>query len=354
MIYDKLKIITIYALGGTVFLGLLWLTLRFILPIFLPFIFAYAIAYILRAGAKKLSGLTQMNENILKAIILITSVFALFLLLWFGASAAFSKLSQALSAISDDISGSGGITETMQRLITEIGERFGGQSTVNALTNLLSEATTKISAFIASFAASFVSALPSFAIGCAVSIAALFYFTFGYEKAAMAIRSILPQKSRTKIFSYIKRAMRGLGRFVKAYSLIIIVTFTELFFGFLILRIDNAFVLAAIISIVDFLPILGVGGVLVPWAVIGFAMGNTYTSVGLLILLVIIWAVRQPVESKLIGRGAGVHPIFALAAVYAGFRLAGVFGMIAAPILLTAVAVTLKNEKTHLENESLI
>ena len=104
MIYDKFKIITIYGIGGAVFLGLLWLTLKLALPIFLPFAIAYAIAYILRAGAKKLSNLTQMNENILKAIILTISVTAIALFLWFGASAAFGKLSDALSALSKNIS----------------------------------------------------------------------------------------------------------------------------------------------------------------------------------------------------------------------------------------------------------
>lgn len=344
MVYDKLKIIIIYGIGGAILLGLLWLMLRFALPIFLPFVLAYAIAYILRIGAKKLSNVTRMNENILKAIILAASVAAIVLLLWFGVSAALGKLSDALGYLSHNISENGGFTETIKSFIAKLGARFGGAEITSALENLFSDAVSKVSAFIADLAASFVSALPSFAIGCAVSIAALFYFTFGYEKATAAIKNILPGKSRKRICVYINSAIRGLGKFFRAYSLIILVTFTELFIGFLILRIDHAFILAAIISIVDFLPILGVGGVLVPWMVISFATGNTYIAVGLLILLVIIWAVRQPVESRLIGRGAGVHPIFALAAVYAGFRIAGVFGMIAAPIILTAAVVILREK----------
>ena len=138
--------------------------------------------------------------------------------------------------------------------------------------------------------------------------------------------------------------MKGLGKFLRTYSIIIIVTFIELFVGFVVLRIDHAFALAAFISIVDFLPILGVGGVLLPWTIVSFVTGNVYRAIGLIILLAIIWAVRQPVEAKLIGRGAGVHPIFALAAVYTGFRLAGIFGMIAAPVLLTAGTVILKEK----------
>ena len=342
MIYDKLKMITIYGIGGAVFLGLLWLTLKFALPILLPFIIAYVIAYALRAGAKRLSGLTRMNENILRAIILALAASAAGFILWFGASAAIREIRDALDALSRNLADKGGITEHLKSLVAKLGERFGGRDVSLALTDFVSGAASKASSYIASLAASAVSALPSFAIGCAIGVAALFYFTFGYEKAAKAIKSALPKKQREKICACSNAAVRGLGRFVRSYSAIILVTFAELFIGFLILGIDHAFVLAVFISIVDFLPILGVGGVLVPWAAVSFVMGNTYQAIGLLVMLVIIWAVRQPVESKLVGRGAGVHPIFALAAVYAGFRLAGVFGMIAAPVLLTAGSVIFK------------
>ncbi len=344
MIYDKLKIIIIYSLGGSVLLGLLWITLKFALPILLPFIAAYAIAYILSVGAKKLSNVTNMNENILKAVILLISIAAIALFLWFGASALFDKLSVSLNALSNEISHNGGLTETIKSLISKLGAWLGDEKITTTLTDLVSDATSKLSGFIANLATSFVSALPSFAIGCAVSIASLFYFTFGYEKATSAIKNLLPQKHRQKICSYIQHAMKGLGKFLRTYSIIIIVTFIELFVGFVVLRIDHAFALAAFISIVDFLPILGVGGVLLPWAIVSFVTGYVYRAIGLIILLAIIWAVRQPVEAKLIGRGAGVHPIFALAAVYTGFRLAGIFGMIAAPVLLTAGTVILKEK----------
>ena len=150
------------------------------------------------------------------------------------------------------------------------------------------------------------------------------------------------------------QATKGLGRFIKAYSTIILVTFTELFTGFLILRIKHPFMLALVISIVDFLPILGVGGVLIPWAAASFFLGKTRQAVGLLVITAVSWAVRQPVESKLIGRGAGVHPIFALASVYTGFRISGVFGMVAAPVLLTATAVVLREKKQNNLRQNLL
>ncbi len=344
MIYDKLKIMIIYGIGGAVFLGLLWIMLRFAIPIILPFAIAYAVAYALRIGARALSSLTKMNENMLKGFILISVVLSISIFLWFGASVVIRKISEAISDVSEAITESGGIRKALESIALRIGSYFGGAEIGEAMTAFVSDLTSRISSAMAGIAASFVSALPSFAIGFAISIAALFYFTFGYEKATAAIKQLLPKKSRSKICSHIVSAINGFGRFIRAYSLIIVVTFAELFVGFLIMGIDHAFVLAAVISVVDFLPIIGVGGVLAPWAAVSFFMGNTYRAIGLIIIVAVIWAVRQPVESKLIGKGAGVHPIFALVAVYAGFRLAGVFGMIVAPVLLTAAAIIFREK----------
>lgn len=348
MIANKIKDIVLYGLGAFFAIGFLWIALKFALPILLPFILAYALSYALRAGAEKLGKITKMNENILMALMLILGIAAIALFFWFGASAILREVREALTSLSGSLGAEGGIVERFRDLLSRLGERFGGgEEFQGALTDFLSGAASEISSYVAGMAANVVSALPALAFGSAVGIVSLFYFTFSHEKSADAIKSILPKNHRDSICSGIGSAMRGLGRFVRSYSVIIAVTFAELLVGFLLMRVDHAVVLAMFISVIDILPVLGVGTVLVPWAVACLVMGNTGRAMGLLILLAVIWAVRQPVESRLIGKGAGVHPIFALMAVYAGYRLAGVFGMIVAPTLLTAVAVMREERKEN-------
>ena len=84
---------------------------------------------------------------------------------------------------------------------------------------------------------------------------------------------------------------------------------------------------------------LGVGTVLIPWAALAFLEGDAVRGIQLLVLLGVMYIVRQTVEPRILGKNAGVHPVVALIFVYAGFCLAGVAGMILAPILLNAVAV---------------
>lgn len=85
------------------------------------------------------------------------------------------------------------------------------------------------------------------------------------------------------------------------------------------------------------LPFFGVGGLLIPWAIFSFFMGNPGRGVGFVVLYLVICFVRQALEPRLIGKTAGVHPLAVLFAMYAGGMLFGITGMIVFPFLLTAV-----------------
>jgi predicted PurR-regulated permease PerM len=97
-------------------------------------------------------------------------------------------------------------------------------------------------------------------------------------------------------------------------------------------------------AFVDALPLLGCGTVLIPWAAWCFLSGEAIRGAGLLILLGVIYIVRQFLEPRVIGKMTGVHPFVALASVYVGLKLGGVSGMIVAPIILMCV-----NQYTHRE-----
>lgn len=110
--------------------------------------------------------------------------------------------------------------------------------------------------------------------------------------------------------------------------------------GFLLLRIPKGLLWAALITIVDAFPVLGVGTVMLPWSLICLLQGNTVRGIGLLGLYAVIWLVRSVLEPKLVGKGIGLDPLITLAAIYIGLQLWGIVGMLLAPILaLTAVQI---------------
>ena len=103
------------------------------------------------------------------------------------------------------------------------------------------------------------------------------------------------------------------------------------------MRVSYSFLLALVISFVDILPVLGVGSVLVPWAVFSFVSGRWNFGIGLLIIYGCVTVVRQIAEPKIVGGSIGLHPLATLVSMYAGLKLLGVTGLLIGPV--TAIIV---------------
>ena len=113
-----------------------------------------------------------------------------------------------------------------------------------------------------------------------------------------------------------------------------------MFFAFTILKIRYSFILALVISLLDLLPVIGVGTVLIPWSIISFVQGNTTIGIALIILTIFETVIRQLIEPKIIGRSVDLHPIVMLFSVYAGSKLLGVWGILGGPAVAVAIKFT--------------
>jgi predicted PurR-regulated permease PerM len=92
--------------------------------------------------------------------------------------------------------------------------------------------------------------------------------------------------------------------------------------------------LALLIVIVDILPILGTGSVLVPWATIVWAQGNPHMGIGLIILFFVITIVRRIIEPKIYSANMGLTPLASLVSLYLGFKVLGFIGLFLGPAVL--------------------
>ena len=142
----------------------------------------------------------------------------------------------------------------------------------------------------------------------------------------------------------LKRALLG---YVKAQVKLMGVTWGLLALGFLLLRISNGLVWAAVVALVDVLPVLGTGTVLIPWSLVCLLQGDGARAVGLLGLYSVISLTRSLLEPKVVGAQLGLDPLAALASIYGGYRLFGLPGMLLAPLVTVAAVqmVRLRPEK---------
>ena len=127
---------------------------------------------------------------------------------------------------------------------------------------------------------------------------------------------------------------------VRAYALIMFITFCELAIGLTILKfigvMNNSytFIIAIAIAIFDILPVAGSGGILIPWALIALISGDVGQAIGLIVIYIVISIIRQYIEPKIVGDSLGVNPLVTLAGLYFGLKLFGFMGMFIVPILV--------------------
>ena len=126
----------------------------------------------------------------------------------------------------------------------------------------------------------------------------------------------------------------------------------ELFVGLLLLRVPYAFLLALLIAVVDILPVLGTGTIVIPWGIITLILGNFPLGIGLLILYAIITVVRQSLEPRVVGHQIGLHPLITLISMFVGVSLFGFLGLFGLPIAVTVFVQIKRAEKENQEHLS--
>jgi sporulation integral membrane protein YtvI len=145
---------------------------------------------------------------------------------------------------------------------------------------------------------------------------------------------ILPSSSRSKGINVINNLLKALSGFIKAYSILITITAVITMVSLRILGVQYAFLLGILVGIMDILPVLGPGAIIVPWIVWEFISGNTGMGIGLLVVYAIITVIRQFLEPQIVGDSIGLHPLATLMSLYIGLQLGGVMGMVLAPVLM--------------------
>ena len=122
---------------------------------------------------------------------------------------------------------------------------------------------------------------------------------------------------------------------IRSYLLIMSITFVELAIGLSLIRIPRAVLVALLIAVFDILPVLGTGGIMLPWVVIAALQGDISRAVGLLVIYLIITVIRNIIEPKIVGKQLGLHPVVTLVAMFVGASFAGIIGLFGLPIGLS-------------------
>lgn len=333
---DKQKAFIIHVIYYAFLCLLLYIVIKFVLPLLMPFVIGIIIALIFRNPIDFLTKKTHVKRSFVSIFILIIFYSLIALIVSLIGLKVFNFLKDFILSLPDMFNNS--IKPALLKIMDDLGQRFPSiKDYLDNFINNLGDTINSISAPLPGKIAGFAGHLPSLLINLIFTIVASFFFTIDYYKITRFIVRQFTGERREMVLKLKDNGIGTLGKFIRAYAAIISITFIELSVGFWILRIPNPFLFGALVAIIDILPILGTGAVLIPWSIISFIMGNTSLGIGILLLYIFVTVVRQTIEPKIVGQQIGLHPLLTLLLMYVGTKLMGVLGLLLLPILATII-----------------
>lgn len=191
--------------------------------------------------------------------------------------------------------------------------------------------------------------IPVTLVAFLVSFISCCFMTADFSSLKKIILSLFPKETRKNVVKAKRLLFPALSKMAKAYLLIITITFCELCIGMFLMSLLGIFnseyipIIALIIAIIDIVPVLGTGTVVIPWALYSLFTGNIPLAIGLFIMYVCITVIRQIIEPKLVAAQLGLPAFATLMAMYIGSQIFGFIGLFLLPI--TLVMIKLLNDE---------
>jgi len=315
--------------------------------VLIPFGIAYAAARLVRPAGVFLSHRAHVNPKVGCTVWAVLICFAagcavtsLSGIAWDKLSEASEYLPHAAEAAADMVSQLAG---RIRRIIPDIGSQnspYTGSGAEAVVTEAIRQAASQLGSSAAELVKKAVSVFPHGIFSVFIGVVAFVYLTADMDGIGKSLSELMGRFVGKEKAARISRSFSGFTdavfTYLKSYLLLTLLTFAELSAGFIVVGLERPFAAAFAAAVVDALPLLGCGVIIVPWAVWCFVEGNIRRGVTLVVIQIIIYTVRQFAEPKIIGKMTGVHPFVVLAFLFAGFKIGGVAGMILAPIMLIA------------------
>jgi len=203
--------------------------------------------------------------------------------------------------------------------------------------NLTADFASTFGEFLRNIGVYVITNLPMFLVNLVVAIIATCFIAKDWDDVKKFARRQFSAERWDMLVEVKNLFKNNIFKVFKGYMIIMFITFCQLAVGFLLLDIEYAIAIAALVAILDALPVLGVGTVLLPWSVIGFINGDVFIGVAMIVLYLIIFVARNILEPRIIGKQMGLSPLLALFAMFLGLQLFGLLGMIIFPVIFMII-----------------
>ena len=330
----------------SIWFAIIFFTFKFFYQYLLPFVFGAIIAIIVQKPSVFISVKLNFKKDICAGIFSI--VFYSFLITML--ILIFIFMYKQIDNLVNSLQNNGLLFEKVDDIILSFKEKIEtinnnlGLKNNNFVLDTTNNLMFKFSNYLSNLFSMIFKKLPNIIINSAITVVATFYISKDYDKLKKFFSELIGKTNYSKVLEVKQVFVQCVIKLFIGYFLLYIITFLILLIGFILLKIPNYFVLALLISLVDLLPVLGVGTVLIPWSIFEFLQKNIIVGFGLVLFYLLTMLVKNFLEPKIIEKQIGINPIFTLIFIFLGLKVAGIFGIIVFPLILTVVYTYFRNK----------
>ena len=315
----------------------LFLFFKYLFLAVLPFLISWATAFVIRPAVNYISEKSGIPK---KAVSVILTILCVVVSLGLVVLFAFFSVKEAWELFSS-LASNERIIDIIARLTNPFGVILGGveggSDIADYIGNMVKEGISGLVSGLVSILSRIVASIPGVVLFILITVIASIYFALDIDRINTFVKKLLPEKILNPLIGFKNGCLTVGAKYIRSYALLMGITFSVMLVGLLILKRKNALLISAVIALLDLLPVIGVGSVIVPWSIVELLLGNTRVGIGLIVLLVIHELIRQFSEPRIIGKSIGVHPIISLLLLYVGCSVFGIAGILLGPLVAVAL-----------------
>ncbi len=328
--------------------AVLFVLYKYLIPLLLPFLFSLLISAIVLPAVGFLHRKLRFHKK-LTAAVLVTVVYLIVAgLLLLAGRWLYQSASNAVDWFNTRF------VPDVNALLDKIDNLMhGNDSTLmtwlySIKDSLIATLQPKVVALSTAVVTDLVKNVPGFVVKVILSVGATYFFALDYDNIRRAVTSRMSESLYEKSSAAFRSLRQTIGQYLRAYSLIFLITFAELTVGLLCAGVKHFALIALGIAVFDILPILGSSMIMLPWSIITLLRGNYQQGVILFIVYLVVVIARQFIEPKIVGERVGLHPLITLLAMYVGLKLFGGLGLFTLPITCAVLVQLEVSGVTHL------
>lgn len=323
---------------------IIWVGLP-LLSLFSPFVFALVFAWVLNPAVRWLQRKTSISRKVI-SMVLVILVFAiiggvLFGLGWMAVDQVRLLFDNRQSVLDGLLDGLAGVVNSVQGWLSSLGS-FVPEGVITTGEDIMGAVTDWLRGLdydrwltaMAGQAPSMAANVSGFAVALVVFMMASYFITGDYPRLRFELTDRVPMAARDFCRSVKDIFMSAFGGYIKSQLILSAGVFLILSAGFFLMGQPYGLLLAFGLSVLDFIPIIGAGTVMVPWAVVDMVLMEFGEAAALMAVWGVIVVFRRFAEPKILGDQTGLSPILSLVGIYVGMKMGGVLGMVLGPLLL--------------------